>query len=80
MAELKFTRNTVSGKVGYVPADYLTHPVLGKTLEEVPEGTKSRLPEMHAETDVSGKDVSGKQVRDKKVEAPADPNAADPVN
>jgi hypothetical protein len=39
-----FALNTVSGQVGVVPASYLDHPVLGKTLVEVPEGTKSYEP------------------------------------
>jgi hypothetical protein len=85
--DLVFTRNTVSGQVGYVPADYLDHPVLGLTLEKVPEGTKSRHPQMHAETDVSGKNADGKQVRKPKaheVEV-GNPNSddvspAEPVN
>lgn len=78
--DLVFTRNTVSGQVGYVPADYLDHPVLGKTLEKVPEGTKPRHAELHAETDNEGKDTTGKLVRKGKEQTVDDPNPAEPVN
>jgi hypothetical protein len=63
MSKQVFTRNTVSGQVGYVPASYLDHPVLGKTLEQVDEGTKPFHPDFHAETDKDGKDSTGKQIR-----------------
>lgn len=46
--------NTVSGKVGVVPETYLTHPVLGKTLVEVEEGTKSYEPSLYRTTDKDG--------------------------
>lgn len=69
---LVFTRNTVSGVTGYVPEEYLDHAVLGKTLEEVPEGTKPKNAVLHAETDVDGKDADGKQVREPKADASPD--------
>lgn len=46
--------NTASGRVGAEPASYLTHPVFGKYLVEVPEGTKSYDPEFYTPTDAEG--------------------------
>lgn len=46
--------NTASGKVGPVPAHYLTHPVLGKTLVAVDADKKSYEPEMYTPTDAAG--------------------------
>lgn len=42
--------NTISGQVGLVPASYLDHPVLGESLVEVPEGTKSYDPKFYKGT------------------------------
>ena len=63
--------NTVSGQVGVVPKSYLDHPVLGKTLVEVPEGTKSYDPEFYTPTDAEGH--AAKPVRrNKKTDKPAE--------
>lgn len=64
--------NTVSGQVGLVPASYLEHPVFGKTLVEVPEGTKSYDPEFYKPTDKEGHDekpTNKRKLNDKKPEA-----------
>lgn len=37
-------RNKETGRVGEVPEHLALHPVLGKDLEIVPFGTKSRVP------------------------------------
>lgn len=42
------TRNTISGKVGSVPASYLTHPVFKDQFVVVEEGAKDYIPELYA--------------------------------
>lgn len=42
MSEFVYARNTVDGSVGKYRERLVAHPVLGKFLEEVPEGTKPR--------------------------------------
>lgn len=59
MSKNVLTRNTISGVVGFVPESYLDHPVFGKQLERVPEGTKSFEPALH-----KAKDSDGDQVDD----------------
>lgn len=63
--------NTVSGRVAEVPASYLTHPVLGKTLVEVPEGTKNYDPRFYKPTDAEGHQK--KQARKSKEEVDPGP-------
>lgn len=66
-----FALNTASGQVGSVPEAYLTHPVLGRVLVEVPEGTKSFDPEKYQPTDVEGylaKQESKKAAKSAKVD------------
>jgi hypothetical protein len=50
MAKTVFALNTVSGIVGAVPAAYLKLPILGDSLVEVPEGTKSYDPKFFKPT------------------------------
>lgn len=40
-------RNTLTGKVGRVRPDVLSHPVFGKSLVEVPAGSKSYVSELY---------------------------------
>lgn len=48
MAETVTTRHTVSGAVDpNTPIHIAEHPVLGKYLEIVPDGTKPFVPELH---------------------------------
>ena len=52
------TRHTVSGVVDQnTPEHILDHPVLGKYLEVVEEGTKPLLPVMHRPATVDKTDV-----------------------
>lgn len=46
--------NTISGQVEPVPATYIDHPILGKNLVAVPDGTKSYDPEFYQPTDRGG--------------------------
>lgn len=54
MSKTVMARNTVSGVVGEVPASYLTHAVLGKTLVRVDEKSKNIEPALHKPTDAEG--------------------------
>lgn len=60
MNEIVTARNTEDGSVGRYPRSIVGHPVLGKYLEEVPFGTKPRIP-------------LSKKVAEKKPEAPIKP-------
>lgn len=51
MANTVSALNTVSGRVGRVPATYLTSPAFSKVLVEVPEGTKDYDPLFWKPTD-----------------------------
>lgn len=55
MSEIITARNTVDRSVGKYERRFVEHPVLGKYLEEVPEGTKpfkslDELVSQHAST------------------------------
>lgn len=73
--KMVFTRNLISGAVGHVPATYLDHPVFGKQLEVVPEGTKGYIPEMYKAKESAPKPKS----EDKPSPAKAEPKPASEV-
>lgn len=84
MANIKtvLTRDTISGVVGRVPAEYLDHPVLGSHLVEVPEGTKSFEPELYKSKDADGNEVtddSSKATTLEKIEEKIDGKPAKPT-
>lgn len=66
--------NTVSGKVSVIPATFLDHPVFGKTLVEVPEGTKSYDPEFYKPTDAEGHALKATTKRKNKTEEEVTPD------
>lgn len=47
MSKFVTALDTISGKVGEVPENYIGHPILGVNLVEVDPGTKDRAPEKH---------------------------------
>lgn len=84
MSKIKtvLTRDTISGVVGSVPAHYLDHPILGKNLIEVPEGTKSFEPSMYKSKDKDGNEVvddSSKPTTLEKIEEKIDGKPSKPT-
>lgn len=51
MTKMIHARDTISGKVGLVPAIYLTLPVLGDHLVEVDADAKDHEPKLHKPAD-----------------------------
>lgn len=69
MAKEVPTLDTISGKVGLVPAVYLTIAPFKDHLVEVEPGEKDRTPALYKPTDVAGhndKSTTQKKLNDKK--------------
>jgi hypothetical protein len=72
-----YTRNKLTGVTEWTQDHVFEHPVLGKDLEEVPEGTKPLVPEKIKYEPVAP-DLFPQEITEARIDAPDDKEWAKP--